>query len=1071
MLHLLKHPATIAATRPTFRLLTCLLGMAAMFLTGGALSAFAAGEPIVSKVPLHRGWNSVGLPVVPVEGWRASELLEDLNQAGIASEYALAYRQGAWKVYIDSIPATDFTLLEGDSVWLHVMASGEYVFEAEVPLGDLRLLHLSPDAGSVDLLAAEAVTAFSQIPYLQSSRFLPFQVGEWSLDLIENGAETPLANILHEVLAGEDYTLALTNPQNLGRSVIATSDDLGPISASRMRYRVIHAAKSLNIRSIFEVTNPLDPVELAANPSFGHVTPYREQPTGQVIIAADLDDEPSDFEVRFDLRDFNSGDIANVYITESPTGQVFAVVLFKDGTVRPVFGAFRKATLRLTNFIEDADYLAVEFERRGLLITRADYNQTSISALVDFGEWDLNVVAFRDGQRELVGRMENVSFQSDAAYTVTAYRHRDTNIVLMLNQDIVPPIPNDESRIRFVNLHPEHDQFAIFLKPNLDLFSPTVPYEGVSQYQVLPPEWQELWVDVDGDFVTEYRFFMPLFVGNSVVSMYFGKDSLGTYMITVDELGRTERLFPMTVERPGKLRFLHIAEGIGPVDVYQETRVKLFENVLYEQGRNYRRTETGAWIFYFVPAGADPNVPENVLLRFPLERIQGLGEDDNISLILMGREGSLFVSPEVEDYSQLNEIEFGFSFWNFSDSTPEINLFLRSGLPEGYRGLLDVGLPFNERSVLNYANRINDDIVLEVGTGDDLTKTDAYFDLPLMQQGQFLHLFLQDTEEGEQYLLGWLNDNSIIRLEPVAKAWVRYQGVFSATPELDKFVSINDTELFYPSNSVFYHLLDVGPVTFKRLDATLIPSDPPGEPYSHKTEVVDLDINGVLASVSGTLEEGKYYFLTDREDKRKLFLFEEQQWEPEESVFAEFVRVIYADSQPTSRPLHIEFRGCTLEIQPDTWTEVQLLREGLPPCPECPEDPIDRVFCYGDGVCCCREACSTCPIGAPCQVTTVTETGPNNPEHRFFINSPGSDTAMTVWGLADEVGQDSLITIPLLGDAQTRKSTTIVLFYETTLDPEFPHRIVYYITDDAYRYSEGSSNMGDCAFDPTTVCE
>ena len=154
--------------------------------------------------------------------------------------------------------------------------------------GQVRVVHLSPDAPNVDVLVDGASVA-TNVPYLTASDYLEVEAGGRNIEIRATGGTAAVLDADVTVLDGTDYTV-LVGDQLASLTIDALQDDNTPPAAGNVKVRLIHGAPSAGLVDIY-VTAPGADLALATPAltavDFGDVSPYIEVPAGdyQVRVA------------------------------------------------------------------------------------------------------------------------------------------------------------------------------------------------------------------------------------------------------------------------------------------------------------------------------------------------------------------------------------------------------------------------------------------------------------------------------------------------------------------------------------------------------------------------------------------------------------------------------------------------------------------------------------------------------------------------------------------------------------------------------------------------------------------
>lgn len=182
----------------------------------------------------------------------------------------------------------------------------------------LRIVHASPNAPSVDILVDED-RVLQNVPYRNASAFFfPVRAGERRIRVNAVGTNTSVIDATATLDAQASYTVLATGPVATIQPLIAP-DDLAAPAAGQVKVRVIHAAPAAAGVDVY-VTAPGAPLTgpVLTNVPFRAVSGYlsvpagtyqiRVTPTGTTTVAIDA------------TVTFVAGQIRTVVATDAPGG-------------------------------------------------------------------------------------------------------------------------------------------------------------------------------------------------------------------------------------------------------------------------------------------------------------------------------------------------------------------------------------------------------------------------------------------------------------------------------------------------------------------------------------------------------------------------------------------------------------------------------------------------------------------------------------------------------------------------------------------------------------------------------
>jgi hypothetical protein len=206
-----------------------------------------------------------------------------------------------------------------------------------VPMPDpssyIRVLHLSRDAGPVDIFADGAGPVVEGLGFATSTDYLELPASSYTFDVVPSGkgvADSVLA-IQDLPLTQDTWYTAVAYGDVAGLGALALVDDYAGLADGDIRVRAIHAAPIVGEVDIWEVSDMDMPVALYENVPFGAVGAYLDLPAGAYTLGFDVNDDATP-DVIFDLPALEAGTVANVFAAADSMNQVHLLAQL-DGDV------------------------------------------------------------------------------------------------------------------------------------------------------------------------------------------------------------------------------------------------------------------------------------------------------------------------------------------------------------------------------------------------------------------------------------------------------------------------------------------------------------------------------------------------------------------------------------------------------------------------------------------------------------------------------------------------------------------------------------------------------------------
>lgn len=200
--------------------------------------------------------------------------------------------------------------------------------------GRVRVLHLSPDAPSVDVFANLASTPLiSGLSYLSGTEFASLPVGDYRFDVSVSGTPATSSVLSADAFSVErdkSYTFVAYDYVS-SIDLLALEENLDGIAPGNIRVRAIHAAPGITQADILNIVPGSIAQVLFYDLDFGEVSDYADIPAGAYQVGVDLDNNRV-ADARFQLPYLPPGTAANVFAVADPSS-VYLVAQLSNGTV------------------------------------------------------------------------------------------------------------------------------------------------------------------------------------------------------------------------------------------------------------------------------------------------------------------------------------------------------------------------------------------------------------------------------------------------------------------------------------------------------------------------------------------------------------------------------------------------------------------------------------------------------------------------------------------------------------------------------------------------------------------
>lgn len=199
---------------------------------------------------------------------------------------------------------------------------------------NVRLLHLSPDAGTVDAFVNGERTV-EGITFEAGTAYLQVPAGMYTFDIVPaGGAITDSVLTIADIsLEADSFYTAAAYGAAATISAVALADNFNEMSAGDIRIRATHAAEGVGEVDIWNVTDPNNPSPLYVDVPYGATGDYLDIPAGAYTIGFDVDNDAVP-DLTYTLPELPAGEVANIFAVNDAS--VFLLAQLSDGTVARV---------------------------------------------------------------------------------------------------------------------------------------------------------------------------------------------------------------------------------------------------------------------------------------------------------------------------------------------------------------------------------------------------------------------------------------------------------------------------------------------------------------------------------------------------------------------------------------------------------------------------------------------------------------------------------------------------------------------------------------------------------------
>jgi hypothetical protein len=330
----------------------------------------------------------------------------------------------------------------------------------------VRVIHASYDAPAVDIRVDDAV-AISGLDYGQSSGYAQVNAGTRNIKVTPAGSSTPIvieANL--PVDANKEYTIIAAN--ELANIEPLLVEDFRAPNSSMAKVRFVHASPDAPAVDIKVGSGMSAPV--FSNAAFRSISNYVEVNSGSyqfVVTAAGNTDEV----LVFDAAGLQNGQVYTVVAhgTFDPTDQYpFAVRVFVDNDPGNAFVDLTVATTNVKVIHASPDAPGVDILVDDTVVNTAPLTFPNSTGYLQPIAGTRNIKVNGAGSSSSVINA-NVTFMSDAFYSVFAVNDFNNIEPLVLEDDLTPPVAG-KAHVRFIHLSPDAPPVDITLTDGTIVF-------------------------------------------------------------------------------------------------------------------------------------------------------------------------------------------------------------------------------------------------------------------------------------------------------------------------------------------------------------------------------------------------------------------------------------------------------------------------------------------------------------------------------------------------------------------------------------------------------------------------
>ena len=203
---------------------------------------------------------------------------------------------------------------------------------------DIRALHLSPDAGIVDVYVNNALLFVEMLDFTEGTTYGTVDAGSYTINIIPTGGDPATDSVfdIPVILEGDMAYSAVVYGAlgGTGLGALLIEDDTTGLAGDKIRVLVAHTADGVGEVDIWNIPEMGDPSLLLENVDYGDSALLPDLPAGAYTIGFDADnDAVPDF--IFALPSLDGGEQYNVFAVLDGT-DLFLIAQLPDGSTAQI---------------------------------------------------------------------------------------------------------------------------------------------------------------------------------------------------------------------------------------------------------------------------------------------------------------------------------------------------------------------------------------------------------------------------------------------------------------------------------------------------------------------------------------------------------------------------------------------------------------------------------------------------------------------------------------------------------------------------------------------------------------
>ncbi|MEM6293239.1 MAG: DUF4397 domain-containing protein [Myxococcota bacterium] len=610
---------------------------------------------------------------------------------------------------------------------------------------EVRVLHLSPDAGNVDVYVNGGEDpAVVDLPFLDGTMYIALPPDTYTFDVAPTG--TSLGD---SVLTVEDLELAVDTRYTAvaydfaaNIAALALVDDEADIDGGETRLQISHTGAGVPEVDIYDFGSGSAIVE---DLDFGE-TQTLDVPTGEYRLGVDIDNDAI-ADLLYVVPELPGGINVNVFAVFDGMSAPFLLAQLPDGdTVRIDRTAF--PGIRVAHLAPEAPNVDVYFNGSEVpFLTNVPFTGGSAYFSLDPGVFSFDIAPAGTSLADSVLSLEDLTFDPGTNYTAAAIGVDPLEGLALV--DDVEGLAETDTRLQIVHAGTQVPTVNIINAADDSELVADLAFGTASTIDV-PTGAYTIGADIDDDGVSDLLFAVPELGGGVQANVYATNDAAGdVFLLAHLPDGTIVRIDPLQTG----IRVMHLSPDAPPVDVYANGGADpVVEGLAFTEGTAYLNVPAGSYDFVVTAEGGDP-VAAPVLTINDLEIEQGV----------------LYTAAAIDELASITAL-------------PLVDDVV--GIPVGNTRfqIVHAGAGVGEVDIINLADDsqlisdivLGDSAVLDLpsapyGIGidvDDDGAADLSFNVPELGPNVFVNVYAANNDDGDVFLLAHLPDGSVVQLDP-----------------------------------------------------------------------------------------------------------------------------------------------------------------------------------------------------------------------------------------------------------------------------------------------------------------